>query len=311
MSFIKMEKKTAISIKNLVKSYNGYMAVKGINLDIQEGEFFGFLGPNGAGKTSTINSMVGISNFDSGKIEIFGHDVVNDYRNARGFIGLAPQEFNFDPFLNTNETLIYQAGYYGIKKRNSEKKATELLKLFGIYDKLKSDIRSLSGGMKRRLNIARALMHSPKILILDEPTSGVDVELRYFIWDFLRKLNESGTTIFLTTHYIEEVEKLCDRVCILNHGEIIEMDDKKSLIKRFSKSHIEITLKNEIKELPLEIKNFNYNFYGNKIVFIEEKKDIKNLLHFINKTDLKIADINIRDNSLEDIFMQVVKNRKQ
>jgi len=171
----------AISIKNLVKNYDGTEAVKNISFDIKQGEFFGFLGPNGAGKTSTINAITGIANFNSGKIEVFGNDVVKDYRNARAFIGLAPQEFNFDPFLTIIQTLVFQGGYYGIPKNVSIKRAKELMKLFGIYDKKNSSINSLSGGLKRRLSIARALIHKPKILILDEPTAGADVELRHHL----------------------------------------------------------------------------------------------------------------------------------
>jgi len=305
-----MKNNIAISIKNLVKKYDGLEAVNNISFDIKQGEFFGFLGPNGAGKTSTINAITGIANFDSGKIEVFGHDVVKDYRIARSYIGLSPQEFNFDVFLNAYQTLVYQGGYYGIPNKICMQRATELMKLFGIYEKKNSSIRALSGGMKRRLTIARALIHNPKILILDEPTAGVDVELRHFLWDWLKEMNKKGTTILLTTHYIEEAEKLCDRVCILNKGKIIEIDDKKQLLKRFSKSQIRIELKNEIKTLPGNLSIYNHKIEDNNIIFLEDKTKVNEILRAIEKNNIEIIDINIENNSLEDIFMDMVKNNE-
>lgn len=303
-----MNNNIAISIKNLVKKYNGTDAVSDINFEIKQGEFFGFLGPNGAGKTSTINAITSVANFNSGKIEVFGSDVIKDYRKARSYIGLSPQEFNFDPFLNVQQILTYQGGYYGIPKAICLKRAKELMKLFGLYEKRKSGIKELSGGMKRRLTIARALIHKPKILILDEPTAGVDVELRHYLWGLLEKLNKKGTTIFLTTHYIEEAEKLCDRICIINKGKIIEIDDKKKLIKRFSKSKITIELKDKIKTIPKNLKKFNLKINNNNLIFSEDKIKINEILKVIEKNNLKIIDINMESSSLEDIFMNMVKN---
>jgi len=297
----------AISIKNLVKNYNGTEAVKNISFDIKQGEFFGFLGPNGAGKTSTINSITGVANFNAGKIEVLGSDVIKDYRTARSYIGLSPQEFNFDPFLNVSETLIYQGGYYGIQKDICAKRAKELMKLFGLYEKRNSGIKALSGGLKRRLIIARALIHRPKILILDEPTAGVDVELRHYLWGLLKKLNKNGTTIFLTTHYIEEAEKLCDRVCILNKGKILEIDDKKKIMKKFSKSQITIELKDRLKSIPKNIKKYNYKIDNKNIIFREDKAKVNEILKAVEKNNLKIVDVNIESSSLEDIFMEMVR----
>ncbi|MDP7244270.1 MAG: ABC transporter ATP-binding protein [Flavobacteriales bacterium] len=297
----------AISIKNLVKKYNGTEAVNNISFDIKQGEFFGFLGPNGAGKTSTINAITGIANFDSGKIDVFGHDVVKDYRKARSFIGLASQEFNFDLFLTVSETLIYQGGYYGIPRNVCIKRAKELMGLFGLYEKRNSEIKALSGGLKRRLIIARALIHKPKILILDEPTAGVDVELRHYLWNLLEKLNKNGTTIFLTTHYIEEAEKLCDRVCILHKGKILEIDDKKKLIKRFASSQITIELKDSLKSIPKNLKRYNCKIDGKNLIFLEDKVKVNEILKAIEKNKLKIVDINIESSSLEDIFIKMVQ----
>lgn len=298
----------AISIKNLVKKYNGVEAVENISFDIKQGEFFGFLGPNGAGKTSTINSITGVANFNSGKIEVFGHDVVRDYRAARSFIGVSSQEFNFDPFLTVLETLIYQGGYYGMPKKVCMQRAEELMKLFGIYDKRNASVRALSGGMKRRLVIARALIHKPKILILDEPTAGVDVELRHYLWGLLEKLNKEGTTIFLITHYIEEAEKLCDRVCILHKGKILEIDDKKQLIKRFEKSQIKIELKEALKSIPQALEKYNCKIDGKNLVFFEDKVKVNEILKAVEKDKLEIADVSIESSSLEDIFIEMVKN---
>jgi len=298
----------AISIKNLVKKYDGDEAVNNIELEIKRGEFFGFLGPNGAGKTSTINAITGVANFNSGKIEVFGNDVVKDYRKARAYIGLAPQEFNFDPFLTIEQTLVYQGGYYGIPKKVCTERAKELMRVFGIYEKKNASIKALSGGMKRRLIIARALIHRPKILILDEPTAGADVELRHYLWDLLKKLNKDGTTIFLTTHYIEEAEMLCDRVGIINKGKIIEIDEKSKLIKRFAKSQIRIKLSNEINSIPKEIKRYNVKIDGKNLIFLEDKIKINEILKDIEKSNLKIVDVNIDSSSLEDIFVDMVKN---
>lgn len=302
-----MKNNIAISIKNLVKNYNGLEAVDNISFEVKQGEFFGFLGPNGAGKTSTINAITGIANFDSGKIEVFGHDVIKDYRTARAYIGLSPQEFNFDPFLNSYQTLVYQGGYYGIPKKVCMQKATELMKMFGVYGKKNASIRALSGGMKRRLTIARALIHNPKILILDEPTAGADVELRHYLWKLLKELNKKGTTIFLTTHYIEEAEKLCDRICILNKGKIVEIDNKDQLLKRFSKSQITIELKDEIKALPEDIKKYNHKIDDKNLIFFEDKIKVNEILKAIEKNNLEIIDISIESTSLEDIFVEMVK----
>ena len=221
----------AISIKSLTKKYGDLTAVNNLSLEVKEGEFFGFLGPNGAGKTTTINSIVGLVNFQHGNIGVFGHDVIRDFRNARRLIGLSPQEFNFDRYLTVEEILVYQAGYYGIKKKDCRARAEELLRQFGLYDKMNATPPKLSGGMKRRLTLARALIHEPKLLILDEPTAGMDVELRLEMWEYLRKANKKGLTIFLTTHYLEEAEELCGRIGIIHLGKLIKFGSKKEIVK--------------------------------------------------------------------------------
>jgi ABC-2 type transport system ATP-binding protein len=220
----------AIRIDGLVKRYGSFTAVDGISFEVADGAFFGLLGPNGAGKTTTINAMVGLSSVTAGSIALFGHDVVRDWRAARVTVGLAPQEYNFDRYLNIRDVLIYQAGYYGLRGPAVRRRADDLLERFGLTTKAKQTYTRLSGGMKRRLTLARALIHEPRLLILDEPTAGVDVELRIELWSFLRELNAAGTTIVLTTHYLEEAQELCNRIGIIETGKLIALESTSSLI---------------------------------------------------------------------------------
>ncbi len=219
-----------ISIRNLFKYYGTLEALAGLSFEIGHGDFVGFLGPNGAGKTTTINAITGLCNFQKGTVKVFGLDVVKDYRKTRPLIGLCPQEINLDPFLSIEQILVYQAGYFGVPKREALERARELLKRFRLFEKRAVNFRKLSGGMKRRLLLCRALVHDPKILILDEPTAGADVELKHQVWDTLMELNKNGKTIFLTTHYMEEAEKLSKTVIILNKGRILHHGDKASLV---------------------------------------------------------------------------------
>ncbi|MGD0472272.1 MAG: ABC transporter ATP-binding protein [Candidatus Velthaea sp.] len=220
----------AIRIERLVKRYGDFTAVDVISFDVEEGTFFGLLGPNGAGKTTTINAIVGLTSITSGSIALFGHDVVRDWRAARVTVGLAPQEYNFDRYLNIRDVLIYQAGYYGFAGPAVRQRADELLERFDLTSKAKQVYMRLSGGMKRRLTLARALIHQPRLLILDEPTAGVDVELRLELWAFLRELNAGGTTIVLTTHYLEEAQELCDRIGIIETGKLVALESTSVLI---------------------------------------------------------------------------------
>jgi ABC-2 type transport system ATP-binding protein len=220
----------ALQIDRLVKRYGTFTAVDGISFDVPEGEFFGLLGPNGAGKTTTINSIVGLSKITSGSIRLFGLDVATDWRATRRLVGLSPQEYNFDRYLNIRDILIYQAGYYGLHGKAIGERADELLERFGLSSKAKQVYTRLSGGMKRRLTIARALMFEPRLLILDEPTAGVDVELRLELWEFLRQLNRGGMTIILTTHYLEEAEELCSRIGIIETGKLVALENTRKLV---------------------------------------------------------------------------------
>lgn len=221
----------AISITNLSKFYGKLQALNSVSFEVKRGDFFAFLGPNGAGKTTTINVLTGLSNYQSGEVKVFGYDVTAQYLNTRRLIGLCAQEFNFDPFLTIYQLLVYQAEYFGITPWEAKRRANELLERFQLSDKRQCKHRALSGGMKKRLLLCRALIHDPEILILDEPTAGCDLELKFLIWDYLGQLNKEGKTIFLTTHYMEEAEKLCKTIGIINRGRIVRIGEKKQILQ--------------------------------------------------------------------------------
>ncbi len=234
----------AVTISQFTKRYGNTLAVDDISLEIKEGEFFGFLGPNGAGKTTTISCLTGIGQYTEGSMEVFGHDVKKEYREARKQIGLCPQEFNIDIFASTKQILWYNGGYFGMKRELREKRIEELLKVLDLTQHAQKPFRALSGGLKRRVMLARAMMHDPKLLILDEPTAGVDVELRHELWKYLRRINEEGKTILFTSHYLEEVEQLCNRIAIINGGKIVAIGDKSDFVKEgksLEKVYLEIT----------------------------------------------------------------------
>lgn len=234
----------ALEIQNLTKNYNGKPAVNDISFTIKEGEFFGFLGPNGAGKTTTIHSITGIVTYDSGTIRVFDKEVTTDYRAARKLVGHSPQEFNVDLWASTYKILWYMGGYYGMTKKAREQRIEELLQQFDLTAHRDKPFRTLSGGLKRRVMIARAMIHDPKLLILDEPTAGVDVELRHDLWAYLQKINKEGKTILLTSHYLEEVELLCNRIAIIHAGKIVAIGDKSEFTQgghTLEKRYLELT----------------------------------------------------------------------
>ena len=230
----------ALDIGDLVKRYDtGTEALRGVSLDIKAGEFFGLLGPNGAGKSTLIHCATGLAQPTSGTIRIFGHDAISDYEQARLAVGLAPQELNLDWFLTVEETLDYHAGYFGMPRRERRERAKELLETFSLVEKRDERTRTLSGGMKRRLILARALMHRPRLLILDEPTAGVDIELRLELWHYVQRINQEGTTILLTTHYLEEAEQLCDKIAFINKGEIVAQGSSGELAAKYGVANLE------------------------------------------------------------------------
>ena len=230
----------ALKVEKLRKTYStGVLALYGVSLEVEAGRFFGLLGPNGAGKTTLINSVVSLARPDSGSVEVFGRDAYEEFREARRMIGVSPQEINLDKFLTVEETLLFHAGYYGVPKNKARERAAELLERFALTEKRKQRVNTLSGGMKRRVLFARALMHDPRVLFLDEPTAGVDVELRYKLWGYIRELNHNGLTILLTTHYLEEAEALCEEIALINGGRIAAHGTSEELKRDYEAASIE------------------------------------------------------------------------
>ena len=300
--------KPALEVKNLRKVYEGGLeALKGINLSIPQGSFYGLLGPNGAGKTTTIGIITGLVNITGGSASVLGFDSVTEFRQARKLIGLSPQELNFDVFFSIGELLELQAGYYGLSNKEAKERTTIMLEQFGLSEKRNSRARELSGGMKRRVQIAKALVHDPKIVILDEPTAGVDIELRHMLWNYLRKINEEGKTILLTTHYIEEAEQLCETVSIINDGKIIATDSPDKLTQAHGMSGLEITLSSEVADLKLDpwtYKNIdgkihvNMNYPG---------KEMAKVINQILEQGGGIENVQIYKSSLEDVFLKLTE----
>ena len=295
----------AIEISSLKKTYDtGDKALKGIDLNIKQGSFFGLLGPNGAGKTTTIGILTGLVNKTSGNAKILGYDIIDDFKLARKSIGLSPQEINLDVFFSIRQILLFQAGYYGVPQKLASSRVDTILKKLDLYHKKDETSRHLSGGMKRRVQIAKALIHNPPILILDEPTAGVDIELRHMLWEYLKELKNKGKTILLTTHYIEEAEKLCDEIAIINNGKIITQGEAKSIIKEVSLNTIEIEV-NKSNDIKLS-DNFDFSINDNiiKIQTKEVNKDITKIIKEIEQTTT-INNINIIKGSLEDAFLKL------
>ena len=300
----------AIDIKNLNKSYeNGLKALKNINLSVRSGEIFALLGPNGAGKSTLINIICGISKKTSGKVTIFGKDNILDYKFTRSKIGLVPQEIATDSFEKVINTLKFSRGLFN--KVPSDEYLSFILKSLNLVTKKNNQIRTLSGGMKRRVMIAKALSHEPKILFLDEPTAGVDVNLRKTLWNFLNKLKKNGVTIFLTTHYIEEAENIADRIGIINNGEILITENKKKLIEKLGEKKIIITINSSHNKISYITKKYQLKKNKNKLSYIyNSKKNVDlsaSLLSDLVKSSIKIDDIEIEKSNLEEIFLNMVE----
>ncbi len=302
----------AVEINNLLKIYdNKFQALNKINLTIPEGSFFGLLGPNGAGKTTTIGILTGLVNKTSGTAKVFGYDTVENFREARTRIGLSPQELNFDVFFTIEELLTLQAGYFNKDIKEAKARALEMLEYFNLTDKRKSKARELSGGMKRRVQIAKAFIHDPPLIILDEPTAGVDIELRYQLWDFLKEQNKNGKTILLTTHYIEEAEKLCDQIAIINEGNIIANGKTEDLISSMGKNHI--TIETHIDDITV-MKDFRWKFsiIKNKLVIETNNpdSDIIEIIEFMKQKSIPINKIRSEQSTLEEIFINLTNKNE-
>ena len=298
----------ALSISNLKKVYsNGFEALKEIDLNVEQGDFFALLGPNGAGKSTAIGIICSLVNKSSGEVKVFNKNIETELSAAKSFIGLVPQEFNFNIFEPVEEIVINQAGYYGIERHEATRRTEKLLKKLSLWDKRRDMARTLSGGMKRRLMIARALVHEPQLLILDEPTAGVDIEIRHTMWEFLQELNKKGTTIILTTHYLEEAETLCKNIAIIDDGEIIENTSIKQLLSQLSVETFIFDLSVEIQTLP-EIANYTCRLIDPIQIEAEVKKeqDINELFELFNQHNIKVCSMRNKVNRLEELFMHLL-----
>ncbi|KQZ01700.1 multidrug ABC transporter ATP-binding protein [Pseudolabrys sp. Root1462] len=306
-----------ISIKNLSKTYaSGFTALKTINLDIERGEIFALLGPNGAGKTTLIGIICGILNASTGTVTVGGHDIINDYRAARALIGLVPQELTTDAFESVWDTVSFSRGLFGKPKNPAH--IEKILKDLSLWDKKDNKIRTLSGGMKRRVLIAKALSHEPKVLFLDEPTAGVDVELRKDMWQVVRDLRASGVTIILTTHYIEEAEDMADRIGVISKGEIILVERKAELMSKLGKKQLVLHLQKPLEQIPPDIfglANLTLADGGKELTFTYdtqgERTGVTRLLADLNRLDIRLRDLETRQSSLEEIFIGLVSDNER
>ncbi len=293
----------AIRVRQVTKSFGDLQALAGIDLDIEQGEFFGLLGPNGAGKTTLISALAGLVRADGGTLEVMGHDVRADYRNARRKLGVVPQELVFDPFFTVRETLRIQSGYFGI--RNNDAWIDEILSNLDLADRADASMRALSGGMKRRVLVAQALVHRPPVIILDEPTAGVDVELRQTLWRFVRRLNEDGHTIVLTTHYLEEAENFCARIAMLKAGRVVALDSTPNLLRRFSRHTLRLRLQGD-SALPAGVAGQSESKGGYWNLPLDRFADIESILARVRDAGCIIEDMEIAKPDLEDVFVKVM-----
>lgn len=302
----------ALEIKSLKKTYKGgFEALKGIDLSVEHGDFFALLGPNGAGKSTTIGIITTLVNKTSGIVKIYGHDIDQTPKKVKALIGVVPQEFNMSVFSKVYDVVYYQAGYYGVEKQLAKTQTEKLLTALGLWEKRNETVRQLSGGMKRRLMIARALVHQPKFLILDEPTAGVDIELRRSMWEFLKEINQQGTTIILTTHYLEEAEQLCNKIAIIDHGKIIENTDMKTLLSKLNVETIVLDVRENLDKLP------DLSPYVCRLIDpvsieadVTKEQDVNLLFQKLSEFGIKISSLRSKSSRLEELFIHLV-NKKQ
>jgi ABC-2 type transport system ATP-binding protein len=302
-----MNKNLAIKISKLFKNYDTVKAVQGVDLEIKKGEFYGLLGPNGAGKSTTINSITSLVKPSGGNIEIFGKNIENDFRFARSQVGIAQQEVSMDWFFPLEQLLYFQAGFYGVSRSSAKERIEYLLEKLGLSKHKSKKMRELSGGMKRRLQIAKALVHDPEIIILDEPTAGVDVELRHDLWLYLQELHKEGKTILLTTHYIDEAELLCERVGIIDKGKLIVEDTVSNLKKMVKNSSLEIRLKDSLNSDFSFLNKYDYKISEETVQIFTDKPNLElpSIILKFSEKNIKIEDIHIPQTSLEDVFLDL------
>ena len=298
----------ALSIRHLTKIYsNGFEALKGIDLDVEEGDFFALLGPNGAGKSTTIGIISSLVNASGGTVKVFEYDLKTEREKAKSCIGLVPQEINFNQFETVKNIVMIQAGYYGIGRKEALQRTEMCLKQMDLWDKRDLVSRRLSGGMKRRLMIARAMVHSPRLLILDEPTAGVDIEIRRSMWDMMQEVNRQGTTIILTTHYLEEAESLCRHIGIINHGRIIEHSDMASLLARLHVDHFILDLATPVQAVPV-ISGYQIDRLSDRSLSVAVPKELglNKLFSLLSERDIQVVSLKNKSNRLEQLFMDLI-----
>lgn len=297
----------AIEISGITKRFGEFEALRGVDLRIEQGEFFALLGPNGAGKSTLINLLAGLLQPTTGSIRIMGHDVQTDYQRARSALGVVPQELVFDPFFNVREMLRFQAGYFGRGPENDDW-VDEVIEGLGLTDKAYTNMRKLSGGMKRRALIAQALAHKPPVIVLDEPTAGVDVELRQMLWAFIQKLNQQGHTIILTTHYLEEAETLCERVAMMKQGRIVALDSTRALLKSHAAKQIVLRLEGA---LPASLQSLLKQQSGDEVVLaLSDLSQVEMVLSTLREAQVGVQDMQLQEVDLEDVFLNLVGNQK-
>ena len=302
--------KKAIVFNKVKKNFGKLEALKGIDLTIDEGEFFALLGPNGAGKSTLINILAGLMKPTSGSVKVMGHDVIVDYQNARRSLGVVPQELVFDPFFNVREMLRFQAGYFG-KGRENDDWIDEVIEGLDLQDKANTNMRMLSGGMKRRALIAQALVHKPPVIVLDEPTAGVDVELRKKLWQFIKKLNQKGHIIVLTTHYLEEAETLCSRVAMMDQGKVVALDKTRNLLKRFSAKNLNLRLDLKGKKIPASIQRLMQTTDQNFVTFLlKDITAVELIISELKKSKIAILDMELKNSDLENVFLKLTGSKK-
>jgi ABC-2 type transport system ATP-binding protein len=298
----------ALAVSQLTKTYRGgFQALEGVDLTVEEGDFFALLGPNGAGKSTLIGIVASLVNKTSGRVEVFGHDLDHEPEAVKGCLGLVPQEFNFNLFLPVMEVVVNQAGYYGVPRREARVRAERYLRQLDLWDRRDTEMRKLSGGLKRRLMIARALVHEPRLLILDEPTAGVDIEIRRSMWAFLREINRAGTTIILTTHYLEEAESLCRKVAIINRGRIAERAVIGDLLRRLHTETFVLNLKGRVADLP-ELGGYVLQHVDDCTLEVEINREhtINGLFEALSRNGIEVISLRNKQNRLERLFLELV-----
>ncbi|HEX9810052.1 MAG TPA: ABC transporter ATP-binding protein [Alphaproteobacteria bacterium] len=304
----------AVRARGVRKVYRGrtpVVALKGLDLDLPRGSIFGLLGPNGAGKSTFINILAGLVLKTEGTVEIWGHDIDRERRAASAAIGIVPQELVIDPFFTPRETLEIQAGYYGVPR--AERRTEAILAVLGLTDHAEAYVRRLSGGMRRRLMVAKAMVHDPPVLVLDEPTAGVDVELRAQLWDHVRELNAAGTTVLLTTHYLEEAEEMCDRIAIINHGEVVACDRTEALVHRLDRKELILVMAEDLEAVPAALGRFGAELAGPRRLVLHYRPSetrIAEVLDAVERSDLEVADLTTREPDLEDLFLSLTRRAR-